>query len=129
MHIKKGNSRIKSVQSLVLNADILQTCSESVANPTALEKDLPKPFCLKILLLTTVSVVFSFRHCSGKLYVSTGNLHIKSVCWKYVCSAIYCPGSPRCHFLLAGDSCKFSVLRNMAVVTGFSHMPAICIHT
>lgn len=65
--------------SFVLNEDILQTCSESVANPTALEKDLPKPFCLKVLLLTTVHVVFSFRHCSGRSYVPTGNLLVKSV--------------------------------------------------
>lgn len=82
MHIEKTNSHLRKVRpSFVLNEDILQTCSESVASPTALEKDWPEPFCLKVLLLTTVvSVVFSFRHCSRKPYVPTGNLLIKSVC-------------------------------------------------
>lgn len=73
---------MKLVQSLVLNADLLRMCIESIAILTALKKDLPKPFYLKILLLTTVSVVFSFSHCSGKPYVPTGHLHIKAVCWK-----------------------------------------------
>lgn len=44
----KGNSHFHKVRAnLLLDVDILQTCSESVANSRALERDLPKPFCLK----------------------------------------------------------------------------------